>query len=313
MPVKRIAHLSSRILAFLLAAALPATLAAAEADGPGENEMLRAQVFSEQGDLKQALTLLTKVLRESKEDDLRTSAREELEHMGLNDQEIFKLDPTKTPPEELDALIKRIGEYQAHQRRLRVDHDYAMEVLRGALVLRFDHAPEVKAEMQVKDAARSVEMLIGLALDEKGGDIARESQEFLEDIGVAGAKIETTRKDAAEGKLSEEILKEAAAVTLFIRLREYKEWRENNEIDEEQLLRQKVAKDFGLLIFAYLKSNHPNSAAFRRNVELNMYWNGVAAEKNEKPKVIVPLKPEAPAAEKSDKPQKTEKDQEQKF
>ncbi|MBI3832402.1 MAG: hypothetical protein HY291_22955 [Planctomycetes bacterium] len=307
--MKRIAYLSCGIAAALMAAAL----AAAEPEAPGEHELLRAQVLSEQGDLKQALTLLTQVLRGAKEDDLRTSAREELEHMGLNDQEIFKLDPTKALPEELDALIKRIGAYQAHQRRLHVDHDYAMEVLRGALVLRFDHAPEVQAAMQVKDAARAVEMLIGLALDEKGGDIARESQEFLEDIGVAGAKIETTRKDVAEGKLAEEVLKEATAVTLFIRLREYKEWRENNEIDEEQLLRQKIGKDFGLLIFTYLKTNHANSAAFRRNVELNMYWNGVAAERPEKVKAIVPLKPDTPAAEKTDKAQKTEKDQEPKF
>jgi hypothetical protein len=149
-------------------------------------------------------------------------------------------------------------------------------------------------------------MLIGLALDEKGGDIALESQEFLGDIGVAGAKIETTRKDAAEGKLSDEVLKEATAVTLFSRLREYREWRENNEIDEEQLLRQKIAKDFGLLLFSYLKSNHTKSAAYQRNVELNMYWNGVAAEKPEKGKVVLPLKPQPPAPEKSDKAEKSE-------
>lgn len=280
----------------LLACAFPA--ACADQEATDENALIRAQVFVDQGDLKRGLVSLVRILRESKNEDLRNSARDELESLGFNAQEIFKLDPANAKPEEFDALADRVAEFQAHKRRLTLDHEYATQVLRDALIVRID-LNELKADMRIKDAARAVAIFIDLALDEKGGDIARESQHFLENAGIAGAKIEEVKKAAAEGKLPDDALKNVKAASLFMRLDEYRGWRENVDLDEDALLKQKLAREYGLLIFAYLKKNYGNDTIFQRNEELAQYWNAIKPD--EKPKTALPAEKTEPAKKTDEK------------
>jgi len=258
----------------LLCAMRPAVCA--EATPPGEDEFLRAQILGEEGNLKTALSLYTRVLREAPEPDLRQAAREELHALGLDEREIIKLDPDKTPAEELDALIKRIAAHQAYLRRLHLDREYAAALIRDGLEVRYDKDGKVLASLNAKDAAKALEMLFALALDPKGAEVAGEAREFLELTGITGARIEVVRALAAKGSLDEEAEKELIAAALLQRLRAYHDWREGDEFDETQLLKRKLAPSLALPVWRVLQETYAQTRCVRQNQELLAYWKKTA-------------------------------------
>lgn len=271
------------------------TVACAEATSPGEDEFLRAQILCDEGNLKTALSLYTRVLREAREPDLRQAAREDLQALGLDEREIIKLDPDKTPAEELDALIKRIAAHQAYLRRLHLDREYAAALIRDGLEVRYDKDGKVQASLNTKDAARALEMLFALALDPKGAEVAREAREFLELTGITGARIEAVRALAAKGSLDEEAEKELIAAALLQRLRAYHDWREGDEFDETQLLKRKLAPSLALPVWRVLQETYAQTRCVRQNQELLAYWKKTSDSTPAKPSAPVEVEKSGPA------------------
>ena len=270
------------LLALVLSSAA-SLLSAGDAQRIGEQDLKHAGILAEEGDLQGAVSLLFRILRQADNKDLRSDAREHLGNLGLSSQEIFQLDPATLKPEEWDKLLTRLAANGAQQRRLESDLDYSKNLLRAAVPLRLQQDGSVKVDVQSKDLAHALELVLQVALAETGGEEVREAQSRLEELGIAGPQVEATRKTIAEGKLPPAVQNEIVCGLCIRWLEKYRGWMEDREEHEDQAFRKQLALRLGTGLYKYLASQYAQTAVFKRPSDQLDYWREMSA----------PRKPEA--------------------
>jgi len=264
----------SGILAVAIAVKL---LAAGEAERVGEADLKHADILAEEGDLQGAVTLFFKVLRQADDKDLRNTARDHLAALGLTGQEIFQLAPAALKPEDWDKLLGRLTANVAQQRRRGLDLDYAKGLLQAAVVLRIQPDGNVKVDLQPKDLAHALELLLQVALTDTDTEEGRDAQGRLEHLGIVGPQVEVVRKSIAEGKLSAPIQNELVCGVCLQLLEKYREWLEEREEHEDQAFRKQLARRVGTAIYKYLAAQHAQTATFKRPSDHLDFWRDISA------------------------------------
>jgi len=242
----------------------------------GEQDLKHASILAEEGDLQGAISLLFKALRQAENKDLRSDAREHLGNMGLSSQEVFQLDPASLKPEDWDKLLTRLAANAAQQRRLESDLDYSKALLRAAVNLRVQQDGSVKVDVQSKDLARALELVLQVALAEAGGEETREAQSRLEELGIAGPQVEATRKTIAEGKLSPAVQNEIVCGLCMHLLEKYRGWMEEREEHEDQAFRKQLALRLGVGVYKYMAAQYAQTAVFKRPSDQLDFWREIA-------------------------------------
>jgi hypothetical protein len=261
---------------------LGACLARAEERAPPtERDVQRAEVLAEQGEMRGALLALLRVMREAPSEELRHAAREHLRQWGLEPQEILRLDPATQKPEEVDALIARLTATRQLLERQEMEANFARRLAELSVLVRLGADGQAQVEVQAKDLARAVGMLIEVALSPRGGESVEHARGMVEQLGLVGAKLEAARKAAAEGQLPAEVQSEVVAGVCLERLHRYSEWLSEENADAEELVRRDVARVLGRALFTYCDKHFPNCAAFKRGGEVIEFWR--AAAKNPPP------------------------------
>jgi len=284
--VERGLHMARLVLLVLALSSVTNLLNAGDAPRICEQDLKRADFLAEEGDLQGAVTLMFRILRQAEDKDLRSSAREHLGNMGLSSQEIFQLDPAALKPEDWDKLLTRLSAYDAQQRRLESDLDYSKSLLRAAVTVRLQQDGSAKVDVQSKDLARALELVLQVALAENGGEEAREAQSRLEELGIAGPQVEATRKTIAEGKLPPAVQNEIVCGLCIRALEKYRGWLEDREEHEDQAFRKQFALRFGTAVYKYLASQHAQTAIFKRPSEQLDFWRDMSAPHKEPEKTF---------------------------
>lgn len=263
--------------AFLLVAAAARFSHPGEAQRFSEQDLKQAELLADEGDLHGAVSLWFRILRQADSKDLRDEAREHLEHAGLTGQEILQLDPAAMKAEERDKLLSRLAAAAAQQKRQELDLGYAVSLLRAAVSSRPQTDGSFKVEVQPKDLARALDLMLQVALSEQGGEPSRDAQSQLERLGVVGTQVEAVRKAAAEGKLPSAVQSEIVCAVCLHQLERYRHWLEEREEQEDQGLRKQLARRLGLAVYKYLAAQHAQTAAFKRPSEDLDFWRDLAA------------------------------------
>jgi hypothetical protein len=249
------------------------SLFAAEAEGLDEAALKRVETLLEEGDVATGVPLLFKILRDAPDKEHRKDARETLEKMGVSKAEILQLDPALLKPEDMEKFNTR-----ARERLVRkLDVEYAKDLMRTAVSPRVS-AGEVVFDVHQKELCRSIELLLQAALVENGGDVAREAQEELEEMGIVGARVAAVKQAFAIGEVPAEVQKEVIFNVCLNRLDRYKDWMEDDGPGAEDTARRHVARDLGASILKYLQKHHGQSPRLQRSDVLD-YWRGEAKPK----------------------------------
>jgi len=251
------------ILCAMLAAAEPTLDAKA---------LKRAQALSDEGDLSGALPLIFAVMRNAPNADLAHDAREQLEHMGLTGQEIFKLDPVALKGEELESLLLRLRATSTLRRRQELDMDHAEGLLELAVVPKSAANGEIGVQVQVKELAQALELLIQVALSEVSSDKAREAQALLARMGISGPRAEVVKKACAEGKLPPDVESLVVCSACLGRLERYQKVLNDPAEDVDALAHKRAALDIGLGLYKYLRTLHAQAPAVKTPSDLMDFW-----------------------------------------
>jgi hypothetical protein len=252
------------------------TYAAAEDARPAEKELGKAKLLAEEGDLRRSVPLLFEVLRKTESDGARQESHNYLEALGFSRQEIFQLDPSLLSVEEWTRLLNKLNTASAERQRQAVDSDYAQGLLRLAITPHTDASGALSVDVQPKDLARALEILLKVALSDNG-ERGRDAQARLEALGISGPKAETIRKAAVEGKLPAEVQNEVVCELLMQNLSKYKEWSEKAEDNDENATQKAVGTERGTALFKLLKKEYGQTAAFKRHSDLSDYWSNLLA------------------------------------
>ncbi|MCY3023623.1 MAG: hypothetical protein NTW87_31980 [Planctomycetota bacterium] len=242
----------------------------------GEQDLKLAHVQAEEGDLHAAVLLWFRILRQADTKELRDEAREQLEHTGLSGQDIFQLDPAALKPADWEKLLTRLTAAAAQQQRQELDFDYAQGLLRAAVALCVDPAGKVKVEIQSKDLARALDLMVQLALSETDGEQVRKAQSELEHLGIVGPQVAALRKTMTDGKLPVEVQNELVCGVCLQRLHRYQEWLQEREEHDDSPARKQVAKKLGANVYKFLATNLAQTAAFKRSSEILDFWRDLA-------------------------------------
>ena len=264
------------ICSLLMACVAAVPLIAGEVQHFKELDLKQAALLAEEGDLHGAVTSWLKILRQAEEKDLRSEARERLETLGLSNQEIFQLDPGTLKPEEWDKLLSRLTAAAAQRQRQEIDLDYARGVLRMAVSPRLDAAGKVQIDVQPKELARALDLMLQVALSETNGEHLREAQSELEQLGITGAQVAAVRKAVAEGKLPPEVQSELVCAVCLQRLHKYRGWLEEREENEEQPVRKQLARRLGLALYKCLAAQYAQTAVYKRPSDDLDFWRDIA-------------------------------------
>ena len=260
----------------------------------GEQDLKHAEFLAAEGDPQGAVTLMFKILRQATDKDLRSDAREHLVNMGLSSQEILQLDPAALKPEDWDKLLTRLSAQEAQQRRRESDLEYSENLLRAAVSVRVQQDGSVKADVQSKDLARALELVLQVALEGNGGEGAREAQSRLEELGIAGPQVEATRKTILEGNIPPAVQNEIICGICIRLLEKYRGWMEDREEQEDQVFRKRQALRMGTVVYKYLASQHAQTAIFKHSSELLDFWRDMSASRIPEAEKKVNTAPEQP-------------------
>jgi len=242
----------------------------------GEHDLKQAHILAEEGDLHGAITLYFKILRLADNKDLRSDAREQLEHLGLSGQETFQMDPAALKPVDWDKLLSRLTTAAALRQRQELDLGYAEGLLRAAVGMCIDQAGNLKVEVQTKDLLRALDLMLQVAMAETQDEHVREAQSELERLGIAGPQVPALRKAVTDGKLSPELQSELVCGVCLQRLRKYREWLEERAEQEDEPPRKPLARRLGLSVYKYLAAQHAQSAAFKNPSDVLNFWRDMA-------------------------------------
>ncbi|HEY3322233.1 MAG TPA: hypothetical protein VGP72_17350 [Planctomycetota bacterium] len=261
-----------RIVVAAILALVPLLCVSAEVQPADEVTVKEAQLLAEVGDLKGALPLLFRVLRQGPSEEVRSDAREHLQELGLTAQEIFQLDPATLKPEDAEKLYARLVSAHAQRKRDELDLEYARDLLHAAIAPRATSAGEIQVDVQPKDVAKALELLLNLALSDKGHESSRKAQKTLEEMGIAGPKVDLVRKEIVEGKLSPQFQDEMVCAACLHRLEKYREWVDEQDQDAEHLLRRRVAQRAGGALFKFLQKQYAQSPQFKQAAPQLSIW-----------------------------------------
>lgn len=245
-----------------------------------EQDLRRAEILMEEGDVIGGVTLLFTVLRQSDNGDLRDDARGRLERSGLSRQEIFQLDPGVMKAEEWEKLLSRVSAAAAQRARQEMDLEYAEDLMHLAVAIRCGMAGEIRVDAQGKELARALEIMLRIAVSEGDSDRAREAQSMLERLGIAGARIDAVRKGIADGNLPPDMQNELVCDACLRRLKRYREWLEEGGEEEERLTQRQIARHMGMRIYRHVLKEYPQAAALKQAGELLDFWRGASKEKD---------------------------------
>ena len=251
----------------LTALSLAAIMACTEErpGSPDERAYKTARVLAEEGDLRRALPLLFKILRESASREFKGEARERLQSYGLSSQEIFQIEPGTMKIEEFDKLIARVSSNIATRRRQEMDMEYAQQLLQVCVSSRMRADGEMTLEVQSRELARALEMMLHLALSETSNDATREAQSLLEQLGIAGPKIEPLRRAIAGAELPPEIQNPLLINVCLRRLEHYREWLDDDDANGDK---KAMARELGAALARYLQKNHPQAPQLKNASDL---------------------------------------------
>jgi hypothetical protein len=258
-----------RILILICAAVLAGNVFAADVLSP-ERTLARAKVLVEESDFVSAIPLLIDALRRAENEEVRKNAREELEDLGLTRQEVFAFDAAGMTADDWSKLLKRVNATALAHKRQELDFDYAVGLLNLAVVPRSAPAGAATVEIDSKQLARALDLLMQLALTD--GDKGTEAQARLEALGIFGPKAESTRKAVAEGTVPAAIQTEVACTVCIQQLAKYKEWAERTPENDEQSDQKAVGIERGKALYFFMKKDYLQAAAFKRDNPVLSYW-----------------------------------------
>ncbi len=261
-----------RFLMWTLVFAL-AGLQAGEAPQNDDAAFAEARVLTELGDVRGALPIIFRLLRTSATEDMRSNARSYLDHMGMTAQEVFQLDPAAMKPEDLDKLAARLGVARVQLERAQLDIQYAQSLLRLAVQPRMNAAGEIQVAVQAREIQTALEMLLELALSTLAeNDTALQAQRVLENMSIAGARVEAVRKEIAAGALSPQTLDEATCGVCLVALEQYRGWAEQQDQSPDSVARRRYAKRIGPALFMYLQKQYAKAPQLRELLQQRNIW-----------------------------------------
>lgn len=248
---------------------LSADAGAADVLSP-ERTIARAKLLADESDFESAIPLLIEALRRADNEDVKKNAREMLEELGLSRQDVFAFDLAAMTADGWSKLLKRVNATTLAHKRQELDFNYATGLLQLAVVPRSAAAGAATVDIDVKELARALELLMKLASTD--GKKGVEAQERLESLGIFGPKADATRKAVSDGTVPLEFQMEIACDICIQQLGKYKEWAESTPENDEQTDRKAIGTERGKALYFYMKKEYVRASNFKHDNSVLSYW-----------------------------------------
>ncbi|HYG76289.1 MAG TPA: hypothetical protein VEK08_14890 [Planctomycetota bacterium] len=264
-------------VASVLLSLLCLSAVAEEVDLLDERGLRRARILCDEGDLRAGLSLLFKLTRQGNTDTIRSEARESLETMGFTPQEIFKLEPSAMSPGDWKPLADRIGALATQKKMISANVLYAQSIIKAVVRVEFGADGDVAVNVQSKELAMALDILLNVALASGAPEYTREAQRLLEKVGIAGPRAEAIRTSLEAGTVPADIQTEVVALTLIKRLQEYRSYVDERNANPDEAVRQQIFRKHGIAIYKYLKKQNPQPKQLQVSSPVLDFWRDLSA------------------------------------